>query len=304
MARSIQHNEYTWIDIPQASENDLVSLKEKFKLHPKIAQEFLPYLKRPKVEEHKNQIWMVLHFPVFNPEERKTDSAELDFIIIGKTLITAHRKNIEPLNIFFNDCEFQEKIREESFKSIGHLTFALIDFLIDAGLPMIDHIHEHIDRIEEQVFLGHEKEMLAEIAVVKRDIIDFRRIIKPQRGILEILTSKSSRFFNENLKQLTEEVIGSNITVWNNLENHKEMIEAIEKTNESSLSHKTNEIIKILTIISFITFPLSVIAGIFGMNLFEGFDFPGNPRSLLIIILIMIIFAGIMVIYFKIKKWF
>lgn len=304
MKTTIAHNGLTWLDIENPTEEDLLEIKEKYKLHPQIAAEFLPALKRPKVEEHKNQLWMVLHFPIFDATQRRTEPAELDFIIIDNTLITAHSKNILPLEVFRNDCQLQEKSREECFKSAGWMVFTLIDNLIDACLPMLDHIHEHIDNIEEQVFAGREKEMLKEIAVVKRDIISFRRTMKPQRAILELLSKKAPRFFDEKLEQLSQEVIGSNIRVWNTLENHMEMIEAIERTNESLLSHKTNEIIKILTIVSVITFPLSVITGIFGMSIFNGYpQFINNPSSPLIIVLIMLIIVLGMIAYFRNKKW-
>ncbi|MEA2113317.1 MAG: magnesium transporter CorA family protein [Patescibacteria group bacterium] len=302
--KKITANNITWIDIYKPSQKDLDKLKEEFNLHPFIAQQFLPDLHRPKIEEYPEQLFLVFHFPVYNPETRQTKVAELDMIIAGNALITSHNDNIPSLETFFSDCQLQDYHQTRYFQSKGFLLFSLLDWLIDSCLPMLDHISEKIDKIEHNVFRGKEKEMLTEISIVKKDIIDFRRAIKPQRSVLEILGKKSKRFFGEKLGPLAQEVIGSSIRVWNVLENHRELINSIEQTNNSLLSYKLNDIMKFLTVVSFITFPLSVIVGFFGMNVFGSFsEIERGHYTWLGIIIVMVISAGIMVVYFKKKKW-
>lgn len=300
--KTITSNNFTWLDIEKPKEKDLENLKEKYRLHPFIAKQFLPPIHRPKIEEYPNQLFIVLHFPVFDSKKRETRPAELDFIISPQVLITSHREKIPSLEVFFEDCRMQDYHKNQYFKSSGHLLFGLLDFMMDNCLPMLDHIAEKIDEIESRVFQGREKEMLSEIAVIKKDLIDFRRAIKPQRSVLEILEKKSSRVFSRETRPLAQEVIGSNIRVWNVLENHRELINSIEQTNNSLLSYKLNDIMEILTVISFITFPLSVIVGFFGMNL-EQMPLIQRPLAWLIILLFMVFSAGLMFIYFKKKKW-
>ena len=302
--KTITANNITWIDIQDPKEEELEELKEKFKLHPFIARQFLPPIHRPKIEEYPDQLFIVLHFPVYEEKKQQTKSTELDLIIANNMLITSHAGKIPDLETFFNDCQVQDYHQSRHFKSNGHLLFGLLDWLIDACLPMLDHIGEKIDKIEGQVFEGKEKEMLSEIALVKRDLIDFRRAIKPQRSVLEILGKKSERLFSKGTKPLSQEVIGSCIRVWNALENHRELISSIEQTNNSLLSHKLSDIMKFLTVVSFITFPLSVIVGFFGMNVFDGIPLiRRGPFTWLIILVFMFISTGIMVLYFKKKKW-
>ncbi|MBL7155019.1 MAG: magnesium transporter CorA family protein [Candidatus Portnoybacteria bacterium] len=297
-------NNITWIDIQKPKQKDLDELKEKFHLHPFIAQQFLPPIHRPKIEEHPNQLFIVLHFPIFKRKSGQTKTVELDFIVTPTTLITSHLDKIPDLEIFFNDCQIQEYHQNQHFKSSGHLLFGLLDWLIDACLPMLDQIGQKIEKVEAQVFKGKEKEMLFKIALLKRDLIDFRRATKPQRSVLEILEKKSSRLFSQEIKPLAQEVIGSSIRVWNVLENHRELIISIEQTNNSLLSHKLSDIMKFLTVVSFITFPLSVIVGFFGMNVFDNIPLiRRSPFVWLVILIFMFITASIMVIYFKKKKW-
>ena len=301
--KTIFSNNITWIDIENPNEKDLENLKEKYRLHPFIAEQFLPSIQRPKIEEYPNQLFMVLHFPVFNSEKRETRPMELDFIITPQVVITSHQKEIPSLKIFFEDCDIQEHHKDQYFKTSGHLLFGILDFMIDECLPMLDHIAEKIDDIENQVFEGKEREMLNEISLLKKDIIDFRRAIKPQRSVLEILEKKSLRVFSRETKPMAQEVIGSNIRVWNVLENLRELISSIEQTNNSLLSYKLSNIMKILTVFSFITLPLSVIVGFFGMNVFGQILIIEHRSAWLIILLSMVLFVSLMTIYFKNKKW-
>jgi len=300
----ITFNNITWIDIQNPQEEDLEILKEKFKLHPFISNQFLPPIHRPKIEEFPNQLFIVLHFPVYNEKIRQTKPVELDFIVTHNTLITSHQEEIPALKNFFNECNLQNYYQTKHFETIGHLVLGLLDWMIDSCLPMLDHIGERIEEIESHVFEGKEKEMLSEIAMVKKDLIDFRRAIKPQRSVLEILGKKTPRFFSEKVKPLAQEVIGSLVRVWNVLENHRELINSIEQTNNSLLSYKLSDIMKILTVVSFITFPLSVIVGFFGMNVFGSLPIiKENPYTWLVILIGMLLTTLIMVIYFKRKKW-
>jgi len=315
MRQKISYQNITWIDINKPNENDLDFLKKEFDLPTKLRKDYLVPIHRPKVETFKNHIFIVIHFPVFHPKTRQTKAVELDIILTPNAVITSHPDKIDSLDILFNDCSVQDYLKKLYFKNTPYLFLNILDFLLDNCLPMLDHISEHIDKIEDQVFKGKQKEMLAEIAIVKRDIIDIRRCIKPQKTILKQIAKKMTYFYKRilklpdskvykaNIEALNREVIGSHMRLWHLLENHKEMIESIEETNNSLLTNKTNEIVKILTIISFITFPLSVIAGIFGMNVFENHSFAQNPSTFWIIMLVMMLSALIMFAYFRKKKW-
>ncbi len=301
--KKIISNNITWIDIQKPKQKDLDSLKNQFNIHPFIQEQFLPPINRPRIEEFPGQLFIVLHFPVYSKKTKQNKPVELDIIITGDTLITSHSQSIPNLESFFNECQSEDYHQTERFKSTGHLLFSLLDWLIDSCLPMLDHISEKIEKIENNVFKGQEKEMLMEIAMVKKELIDFRRAINPQRSVLEILGKKSLRIFNQEIRPMAQEVIGSIIRVWNVLENNRELITSLEETNNSLLSHKLSDIMKFLTVVSFITFPLSVVVGFFGMNVFSNIAIIQHPFTWLIIIVIMLFSTTTMIFYFKRKKW-
>jgi magnesium transporter len=256
------------------------------------------------VEDFQDYLFIVIHFPVFNKRTRKTTSAELDIILFKNIIITSHKGSFYQLEKLFEDCSLHSYSRKYYLrKNAVYFLYQLLDNLIDARMPMLDHIADNIEDIEEQVFSDNEEKMLKEISIVKRDIINFRKAIKPQRTVLESLARITPRFTDESIAVYSQEVIGSNIKVWNNIENNKEMIEALEHTNESLLSHKLNETMQILTAFSVIMLPLTLIASIFGMNITLGMPFADSPLGFWIIMILMFVTVAISLVFFKLKKW-
>lgn len=307
MLKTLTAKNYTWIDIDHPAAEDIEFVKKNFDIRDVVLNRLIPPMKRSEIEDFSEYFFIILHFPSFDREFRKSKPEELDIIITKDTLITSHNGNLSAHNNFFNICD---KCMEEKTILLGkghvHLLYHLLDTLIDSQLPMLDHIAENITRIEEQVFNGQERAMLHEIAIVKRDIIDFRRIVKPQHSILETLNRKAIRLFGSKqmnkLERHTQEIIGSNIKIWNTIENHKEMIESIEETNESLLSYKLNETMRFLTAASVILTPMALFINVWGMG-FAGMPLEDNPLGFWIIITIAAIIGVSLTLYFKIRKW-
>ena len=295
----IQQNQISWLNLANPKPEDLNFLEKDLKVNPSVLKELLGVNKRSKIEEYDNYLFLVMHFPVFHEENRQTIPTELDFVVTPNQVITVYQNANPCLDKLFQELEKDESRRQEYFKSSGFLLFCILDRLIDSCLPMLDHIHEKIENIENKIFEGKEREMLKEIAFVKRDIIDFRRTLKPERSVLEILAKKDRHFFKEDLDYIAQEVIGSEVRVWNILENHKEMIEAIEKTNESLLSYQINRVMHTLTFFSIILFSLTFIASFFSMRIFT----ITSSFGLYAILGIMLADILIIAILFKRKKW-
>ena len=295
----IQFNQTTWQHMDKPDFKDLEFLKNELKASTTVVAELMGANKRPKIEEYDQYLFLVLHFPVFNAATRQTAPTELDLIVTKDSVFTICQHCNPALDKLFADLKDDEERQNEGFKNSGWLLFYILDSMIDSCLPMLDHIHEKIEEIEKQVFDGKERAMLKEIAIVKRDIIDFRRTIKPQRSVLEILAKKASRFFKQNLDIICQEVIGSEVRVWNTLENHKEMIEAIESTNGNLLSFQINQVMHTLTFFSIVLFSLTFIASFFSMRVLE----ETTEFSVKTIVAIMLTTILLIVIIFKKKKW-
>lgn len=304
MIKEIKNGEITWINITNPGKEAVRFLKTRYQIAPNILKEFVPAIKRSKVEDYGSYLFVVIRFPVFDPESRKTISAELDILLFRNTLITSHCNLFPELKKVFDNCDKDLAVRDYYLQQDAVCAlYLLLDKLIDTRMPMLDHIDDHIDEIEDKMFNGDEKKLLQEIAFVKHDIINFRKSIKPQRTVLESLSRLTYKISPRDYQREITEVIGSNIKVWNTLENHKEMVEALEQTNESLFSHKLNDTMKILTAFSVIVLPLNLIAGMFGMNVVAGMPFLQTPYGFWVIVLIMLLVMLGSFMFFRFKKW-
>jgi magnesium transporter len=294
----------TWVNITNPNKESVHLLRDRFHIATPILKEFVPPIKRPKVEDYRDYLFIVIHFPVFDPATRKTHSTELDILLFRHTIITSHCNQFPELKKIFERCEKDSMARNYYLENDAICAiYRLLDKLIDTRMPMLDHIDDHIEEIDRKIFTGDERKLLKEIAFVKHDIIGFRKSMKPQRSVLESLARATPRISSRDYSREITEVIGSNIKVWNTLENHKEMIESLEQTNESNFSHKLNDTMKILTAFSVMVLPLTLIASIFGMNTTVGMPFMTNRYGFEIILVFMLCVSLSCFIFFKYKKW-
>ena len=304
MQQKIKNKDITWINIVNPNQKDVRFLKEEFNTCPSILKEYIPKIKRPKVETYQNYLFVVVHFPVFNRKTRKTVSVELDIILFENTLITSYTGSFPELKKVLEKCGVNEQVRNYYLeKNAICLLYKILDKLIDTRMPMLDHIDDCLDDMEKEIFEGNERKMVSEIAIVKHDIISFRKIVKPQRMVLESLIRTATKITDENLTRISTEVIGSNLKVWHTLENYKETIEALEHTNESLLSYKLGDTMKVLTAFSVIVLPLSLIANAFGMNVTNGMPFLELQNGFWIIVIFMSSITFISFLFFRFKKW-
>lgn len=302
MRNIIKGPKVTWIDIQDPTQEDIKYLKENFNFHPLVLGELIPFGHRPKVEGYKNYLFMTFYYPIHIKTNRETRPRELDIITTKNTLITSHYRSIVPLKSLFDKCNLYPEVRKKYMKwSAGYLLFLLLSGLWKGCLTKLDRINARIEMIEKEIFQGKEKEMVREISVVKTDIINFWRIVEPQRETLESLSKEGTAFFGERFEPYFADIIGTCGKAWNSLKTFKETVLALEDTNQSLLSTKTNEVIQVLTVFSVILLPLTLIASIWGMNL--SLPFANSPSGFWAVLLLMLFLMSFLFIYFRKKKW-
>lgn len=299
---SVQFKNVTWIDFPNPSADDVIYLQENFDIHPLAIEEFMTPTIRPRATQYENCIFLTIHIPLFNVKTRTTYPGELDIVLTKDHLITGHNEEIYQLTDFFKKLsESEGKRRLYMGKTPTHLMYNILSILLESCFPKLDHVHENLMEIENQVFNGKEKEMVFEISVVKRDILNFRRTLKPQRSVLESLLQKDGKFIPEETKAYFQDLIGTNIRLWNSLESNKETIESLEETNNSLLSNKLNHTMKVLTVFSAIMMPMTVYSNILAMS--ADIPFGKNPNAFFIHVSIMLLMSIFTIVLFKTKKW-
>jgi magnesium transporter len=136
---------------------------------------------------------------------------------------------------------------------------------------------------------------------VKQEIISYRKIIKPERSTLRVLERHVERFLPEELDLYFDDIVDAAERIWDILDNYKEVVEALESTNESVISHRQNDVLRVLTVFSVVLLPLSLITGFFGMNVqFPGFD---TVWGFWVIFAGMLASLGALLAFFRYKRW-
>ena len=139
--------------------------------------------------------------------------------------------------------------------------------MFDECFPMLDKIGWKLDALEEQIFAGRSHEVVREISNVTHEIINYRKVIKPQRGTLRMLERATQRFAREDLELYFDDIVDKSERIWDGLENYKEVVEALEATNSSVVTHRLNELIRALTLLSAVILPLTLVTGFYGQNI-------------------------------------
>lgn len=299
----VKSDSFVWMDFYDPQPSDITYIQENFDFHPIAIEELVMPTYHPKVVQFDRCLFLSIHIPLFDRELRTTYPGELDIILTKDSLITAHRHDIYQLSNFLQEIS-QNKAKQQEYlsKTPAHLLYALLELLLESCFPRLHHILENLDHIEEQVFAGKEKDMVQEISVVKRDILNFRRTLKPQRSILESLAQKEHPFIPNDLKIYFQDLIGTNIRIWNMLESAKETIEALEATNNSLLSNKLDMTMKVLTIFSAVLLPMTVYTNMLAMS--ARIPFGDHPDAFWIHFGFMLVIAIFTVVIFRWKKWF
>lgn len=257
---------------------------------------------RPKATQYDKCLFLTVHIPIFDKKTTTTRPGELDIVITKDHLITGHVEKIIQLESFFSSLEESSgKRRLHMNRTPSHLLYRILEMLLESLFPNLDQINSKLLDIEEQVFNGKEKEMVFEISVIKRDILNFRRALKPQRSIIESLVQMKTQFVDPELVPYFQDLAGTNIRLWNTLESSKETIESLEDTNNSLLSNKLDFTMKVLTVFSAIMMPMTVYSNILAMS--ADIPFGKSPNAFVIHVSIMLFISALTITIFKIKKW-
>jgi magnesium transporter len=295
-----------WVNIERPSPLECAWLEEQFGFHALDLEDVLSHNQRPKIDEYPDYLFIVLHFPVFDSAVRRLNAGELDIFIGPDYLVTIPNQPLQPVEYLFERCRQREELREQHFsKGPGFLLYRVVDDGFDYCFPMLRKIGNKLDAVEDEIFEGRSEEIVRDISNVKQEIINFRKVIRPQRTVLRDLENMKQRFLaareGDDLEIYFDDIVDAHERIWDMLENYKEVVEALEETNESVISHRVNDILRFLTAISVIVLPLTLIASIWGMNV--GVPGQGDGEDFYVVVGAMVALLVFMVAFFRRRGW-
>jgi len=304
--KEIKYKKLKWLNLEKPNETDVLTLKKKFKFHELDVEDCLSETQRPKIDEYDSYLFIVLEFPYYHKNSKTLETEQLNIFIGQDYLVTLSNGHLPPISKIFNSCEKSIKSKREFFgDNIGFLLYEIINGLFDDIFPIVDSIQLSLKQIEKHIFhSSHPRDQLYKIMIMKKNIITLRNLILPQRSVVAALEHKQKRFIADELVIYFDDIVDQIEKIWNILDMQKEVIESLEDTHESLLSHNINNTMRTLTVFSAIMLPLTFLTGLFGMNVKLPFTMAlDNLNHFWSILIIMASVTASLFVIFKIKKW-
>ena len=303
MLSRIDHNKLSWIDIHKPSSHEIAKIAEEFSLSNEISEELMRPSFHPKAENTLDTIFLVFHLPLYDTRLLERHSREIDIIISKKFLLTIHYDPIEPLADLFSKAELDLNFRKILFgNSADKILYELWQKTYDQLMAELDHIQKKVDRIEDRIFSDERKEFIEEVSILRRDVLDFHRSIRPHGLLIEEFAPLSRAVFgpefSSNIKSLSQKYR----RLLSLADNNKDALEVLYDTYNALQNRRSTEVMKVFTMLALMTFPLTLIAAIFSIET-KSRPIVGSPNDFWIILAIMVGVVIGMLFYFKSKKW-
>lgn len=292
----------TWVNVDHLTSKDADDLQKRFGLHTLDLQDCLSITQTPKIDLYDDYIFLIIHLPTYDTETRRVRTAEINIFVGEEFLVTVHKKTLPALQAIFFNCKDNPDIRRDFFgRQPGFLLYRLLYMFSKDLYPLLDVIKDDLDEVEESMYEG-ETNVIRELAIVQRAVLKSRRILNPVRSIIGTLVHLNRPFLGEESDVYFDDVHDHFERAWSILENDREIVDALQKTNEALISQRTNEIIKILTIISVSFLPLTLVSSVYGMNII-GLPFAEHAWAFPAIVGGTILFILMILLVFRKRDW-
>lgn len=289
----------TWIDLNKPSHDEIEQLVREYRIHPVIAESLLEPTLHPKVEEYKDALYLVMHFPTINNTSFGSDQQEIDFVIGKDFFITAHYDITDPLRNFSKQFEVSSILENNNLGTHpGFVFYYILKDLYQDMRAELQSLRAHTKSIEEVIFKGHNGKIVEELSEISHKVLDYREATRFHKSILVSFTQTSTKMFGSDFTCYADTLTSEYYKLWEILETMRETIVELKKTNDSLLAFKTNETIRFLTLFTFIALPLQIIPDIFTTNVFVEGVYSSHIIHFTALGLSLVLFL-----YFRFRKW-
>jgi magnesium transporter len=277
------------MNIVQPTPYDVEYLRKAHpEIHPLHLEDVLSPMERPKIDDQDDYVFLVMHFPYWDPVLRLSRPREVDIIVGRRYLITVHDGTLKPINDLFDGAKHDQDVLHRLMgKGASHAFYEIIDL--------------NIREIEENVFTANPRVIIRDIALIRRDVIALRRIIRQQVPILENLERRERPIIQEEMEDYFGDIADHMYRARDIIDENAEVIASLAETADALVSNRINDVMRILTVISVIMLPLTLISSIYGMNI--GLPLQEHPQAFLFVNGMMIGIVVLMLAFFRFRNW-
>lgn len=258
MKQTLTSKGISWADLEHPEPEELAAFVRDVGLTTADAEFIVQEHQRPEITVRDNYLLILTQVPVFDKMSRVTSGVSLYYIVTANGLWTLHYEPISVLNKIIQEFTATPEKQEEYFSDTPlSLTLYVLSQLTASSFRKLNRLNKHIDIAEDAVFGGNERKMVEEISVLTRDVMDFRKIVRPQRSLFHDLPNHP--FISNDTATQWLRLRGQLEKLWDILENLQENVLELGKTNNSLLQYKQNELLRMLTFYSIISIPVLVL---------------------------------------------
>lgn len=303
MVHKYTYKDLTWIDLISPTVSEVREIMEQYKIDTKVGEELLTPSLKPKINMYPNYMYLILHFPAFRHTHKGEINQEVDFVLGKNFLITAHYDTIDPLHKFAKVFEVNSVLDKSDIgEHAGFIFYYMIKKLYRALSHELDFISDRLKIVEDRIFMGNEKSMVIELSKIARELLQFKQALDLHDEVLHSFETASRKFFGNDFEYYAESIFGAYSRIHSGIRSNIDTLHELRATNDSLLSSKQSEVMKNIAIVSFIALPLSLVAGLFGMNT-RYTPLVDDARGFFMIVGIMTALAIIMLAYFHHRRW-
>ena len=295
-------NKIRWIEMNGLGDADaLRALGAKYNLHPLALEDVLNVGQRPKLEAYAGHLFIVAQM-IYRDTEECTCVEQVSIFFCGNILISIQED--AGMDVF---DPVRQRIRAGGGNArkmkADYLAYALLDAIVDHGFPVLEEIGEVLQEIEDEVLAHPGKETVGKIHGLKRTLMQLRRFVWPERDVVSALLHSDSEFVQAETKVYLRDLYDHTVQIMDLIESYRDVATGLMEMYLSSVSLRTNEIMRVLTVISSIFIPLTFIAGVYGMNFKKNFPELDSEYGYFTCIGVMGIISVLQLIFFHRKKW-
>ncbi len=291
----------TWINVDGLHDVSVIEkLGKAFDLHPLLLEDILSTGQRPKFEDYEKNLFIVVKMLSFS-EDSQTVETEQVSLIIGPNFVLSFQETVGDVFDYVRDRIRNAKGR---IRKLGadFLAYSLVDAIVDGYFVILEKLGEKIENLEGELVREADQKTLQKIHSLKREMITLRRSIWPLRELIGSLQRSESALVAKSTSLYLRDLYDHTVLIIDTIESFREMVSGMLDIYLSSLSNRTNAVMKVLTIITTLFIPLTFIAGIYGMN-FEHMPELRWRYGYAVVWAVMIVVASIMLVYFRRKRW-
>jgi magnesium transporter len=289
-----------WVDLAAPTPEESAILNDVFHFHPLAVEDALSAIHHPKIETYDGYLYLILHGIDFREEEHWFATHDVDFFLGPNYLVTVQDGSSRSIATVKRVCDKHDRILGEGAAALLH---RIVDSMVDHYRPEIESLEEHMNVLEDQAVLGEKPDLVRDILALKRDLGSLRRVLIPQRDAVGRLARREFAIINDELTYRFRDVYDHILRLSDEASLLQDRVTGILDAYLSTISNRLNRVMKVLTVMSTIFLPLTVLSGMWGMNVPLP-EFPGGEAAQFWWIAgVMVVIASVMLTLFRRNGW-